>query len=80
MKNLGIGGRNNTRVRPPRYGFTTMAILRRRGETSGKWICIQPLSHFFASPRIRPEFIEHNDADDSDVLGVVIFLGGIIAR
>src|SRR5437870_10146178 len=77
MKNLGMGGRNNTRARAPRYGFAAMSILRWRGEAAGKWICVQPLSHFFASPRIRPEFIEHSYADDSDVLGVAIFLGGV---
>ena len=54
-----------------------MSILRWRGEASGKWICIQPLLHFFASPRIRPEFIENSYADDSDVSGVAIFLGGV---
>src|SRR5437879_5773189 len=77
MKNLGMGGRNNTRARAPRYGFAAMSILRWRGEASGKWICIQPPLHFFASPRIRPEFIENSYADDSDVSGVAIFLGGI---
>src|SRR5437879_10341901 len=77
MKNLGMGGRNNTRARAPRYGFAAMSILRWRGEAAGKWICVQPLSHFSAGPRIRPEFIEKSHADDSDVLGVAIFLGGI---
>src|SRR6266404_2340899 len=77
MKNLGIGGRNNTRARAPRYGFATISILRRRTEPSGKWICVQPLLYFFAGPRIRPEFIEKSHADDSDVLGVSIFLVGI---
>src|SRR5947208_17078700 len=76
MKNLGMGGRNNTRARAPRYGFAAMSILRWRGEAAGEWICVQPLSHFFASPRIRPEFIENSYADDSDVLGVAIFRGG----
>src|SRR5438132_3956688 len=77
MKNLGMGGRNNTRARAPRYGFAAMSILWWRGEAAGKWICVQPLSHFFASPRIRPEFIENSYADDSDVLGVGICLGGV---
>jgi hypothetical protein len=77
MKNLGMGGRNNTRARARRYGFATISILRWRSELSGKWICVQPLLHFFAGPRIRPEFIEKSHADDSDVLGVAIFLGGI---
>src|SRR5438094_9342414 len=74
---LGHGRRNNTRARAPRYGFATIAILRSRSKASGKWICVQPLSHFSAGPRIRPEFIEKSPADDSDVLGVAIFLGGI---
>src|SRR5205807_5623733 len=77
MNNLGMGGRNNTRARAPRYGFAAMSILRWRGEASGKWICIQPPLHFFASPRIRPEFIEHSYADDSDASSVAIFLGGV---
>src|SRR5207253_9112535 len=77
MKNLGMGGRNNTRARAPRYGFAAMSILRWRGEAAGKWICVQPLSHFSASPRIRREFIENSYADDSGVLGVAIFLGGV---
>jgi len=54
-----------------------MSILGWRGEASGKWICIQPLLHFFASPQIRPEFIENSYADDSEVSGVAIFLSGV---
>src|SRR5467141_2044289 len=77
MKRLGMGGGNNTRACAPRYGFAAMSTLRWRGEAAGKWICVQPLSHFFASPRIRPEFIENSYADDSDALGVAIFLGGV---
>src|SRR5260370_22206175 len=77
MKNLGMGGRNNTRARARRYGFAMMSILRWRGEPSGKWTCVQPLLHFFARPRIRSEFIEHSYADNSDVLGVAIFLSGV---
>src|SRR5882672_3720052 len=77
MKNLGIGGRNNTHTRAPRYGFTTMPILWRCGEPSRKWICVQPPAHFLISPGVRPEFIEDGYADDADVLGVVIFLSSV---
>src|SRR5713101_497257 len=77
MKNFGIRGRNNTRLSAPRYGFTMMLILRGRRETPRKWICVQPLSHFFVSPRTCSEFIENSCADDASVLRVVIFLSSV---
>src|SRR5438067_11817213 len=77
---LGHGRRNNTRARAPRYGFATMSILRWRSKASGKWICVQPLSHFSAGPRIRPEFIEKSHADDSDVLVLRYFWAAYDSR
>src|SRR5207248_1110534 len=59
---------------PPKYGEKVSPRLRRRRESSGKWVCFQTATHLFISPGIRACFIEESDADDADITGVVMFL------
>src|SRR6266705_5017589 len=52
-------------------------MLGRRGEAARKWIRFQPALHFPIAPWICSTLVEDRDANDADICGVVMFLGGI---